>query len=169
MHVALAVHQLRPYLVTAVRLRYPALCRSRAEDAASDVVALAVQDPLRFEAALARDGREGLRRLAACAARRAARDQVRRRSARYEVGVPFGDPSAACAPGQEVVAALPRDLVAAFGGMARRIAPTQQAALVAALLDKLETGAADTDLALKHGVRREYLNRAWREATTRWL
>lgn len=70
-------------------------------------------------------------------------------------------------PAQDALLRVRRDLPGAVDRAARTAGGGDAAAVRAALWDGLATDAPDTELALRHGLRREYVNRArnalWRE------
>lgn len=151
-----------PRLVRALRAAFPSVSLEMVEDAVWGAILPALERPALYDAALAA-GEEDLYRLFRCVAWRDLRGALRRHGARLELGVSdetlqaFGLPA-----GQEVAAGyalrvqeLLDDAVDAFGA-------DRPERLRDALEDKVLTGDSDTEIAARHGLRREHVNRAKR-------
>lgn len=159
-----------PRLQRYVRGSFPAMCHGHAEDAVQEVFLCALEHPDRFERAWSEGGQLRLEGLCRLIAWRSARGRWQRAATRRELG---GDAlhqqRAARAPGQELVADLRMQLDGVIERAIQAIAPAQAGQAHAALVDRFMSGDSDTEVAARHGLRREYLNRIKREVQRSFL
>jgi len=160
-----------PRLVGTLRRRFPSLGHQRAEEAAHEAFLQALADPaLNVLCAAAHEdsGMSGLRRLVYRVAIRAHRGQWRKKAYQLEQGISEGrEPVASCDPEDEVGIALGLARVDALvdrlaGPVAWSISEQHADSISSALCEFIRVpGALQGAVARRHGVPREYLNRAW--------
>lgn len=149
-----------PRLVRALRRDFPAASAEAIEDAVSEAWLACQQRPAPFLAAEARSHRR-LYGLFRCVAWRALRGALRRHGARHELADPAFEAYAA-PEGQELAAGFAERLPRLMDEATRSGDPVSQRRLRAALEDKVLSGDTDVEIAARHGVARESLNRAKR-------
>lgn len=155
---------LLPGLLRYLRFHFPRVCGGSHEDAAQEAFVAALRFPERIEEARLRGGLPAVERLCRTIAWRAARARLVRGSARREVGgqaLEAGE--VAYWGGQEWSAELCLHLEPRLRAAAATVAPVHAASLQVALRERLTEGGSDTEVAARHGLRREYLNRARRQ------
>jgi len=164
MHDPVTTSYLRyqPMLVLWLRSSFPGACPELAVDATQDTYVVALERPELFERALSRS--EGdLRRLLRTVAWRRMRAMICRGARRLEQEA-LGDelPALAVPPGQEHAAGLGERVRWLMESATRAYGGERGPALRLALEEKVLTGSPDQELARKHEIPREYLNRAKR-------
>lgn len=156
--------QVMPWLRRYVQGHFPRLCASAVEDAAQEAFVCALEHPERFARAWAEGGIVRVEGLCRTIAWRAARGRLARHASRREVG---GDALELVRqtrpPGQELVAECRLRLDRVMDEALARHAAACPAQVRAAVIDRVLTGDPDTEVARRHGVRREYLNRVRRD------
>lgn len=152
-----------PHLVGRLRRHYPTSCPSLVADAVHDAFVEVLRRPSSAAQRWRDQGEVGVVHLLALIGWRKLRAHWRRKAHRVELGVPCWTlVPAAVDAGQETVVGLLRRLGPALDLAVSRCGAADPAPVRAALEDKLRTGDPDTVVAKRHGVRREYLNRAKR-------
>lgn len=153
-----------PWLGAYVQRHFPRVCPSLAEDAAQEAFLCALEHPERFERAWLEGGMPRVEGLCRTIAWRSARGRLARHGTRREVGGEALQLLAAMRPpGQELVAEARLRLDAMLDAAVARHAPACAPQVRAAVVDRVMSGDSDSLVAHRHGVRREYLNRARRE------
>lgn len=163
--LAALLFERRAHLLTVVSARFPNLCPGRVEDAVSGAFEVLARDPDRFQRALQQGGLCWMVGLALTISCRDARDQIQRHAYSRELGcgtddTPFQDRSGVC-PDLALAYDLQRDLESLLQQAAAQHGANRAPQVLSALREKLETGDEDTALAVRHGLRREHVNRAW--------
>jgi len=150
-------------LIAYLSRRFPRVDRDRIADAVSDAYVAACAEPARFEAAGRQGGDSDVVRLLRTASWRALRGWYRRSSTKAEVTRPrLPERSTPIDLEQRVVARQElADIRRLVGHAARKTCSAHRDALEAALTDRL-AGDSDAEAARRHGVPREYVNRARR-------
>lgn len=151
----------RPRLLRHVQRSFPGLCCGHAEDAVSAVSLAMVMNPTTFLLVYDPKNPKKLFGLLKRVAWRAARGTVRRRSFSAERGfVHEDDVSLGLEAAQTLSLALRRDLERIVREAAQETSPPQSDRISAAVLDQLHGGGTDGEVAERHKLPREYLNRA---------
>lgn len=164
--VATIAERHRERLVRSVQCSYSRSCRALVEDAVSAAIfdaILGVQHPgSAFALALTRDGERGLVAVIRQVAWRKMRGHHRLKSSQvahdFDVDSELAgddDPEAALAHKE-----LRRQMERTFDSAAKLYAKRNPGPLRAALLDRMETGDSDPQVASRHGIRREVLTNA---------
>lgn len=153
-----------PWLRRYVQGHFPRLCPAAVEDAAQEAFLCALEHPERFSRAWAEGGQVRVDGLCRTIAWRAARGRLVRHATRREVG---GDAlelaRSARPPGQELVAECRLRLDRMLDEAVARHAPACAGPVREAVIDRVLSGDADTTVAARHKVRREYINRVRRD------
>lgn len=151
-----------PSLLVYLARRFPRLDRARLEDAVGDALEVACREPARFEAA-GRRGDPALLKLLRVVSWRTLRAWYRRPTRRVEVTREhLPDHPDARLPDAQVIARRELSVMHSLvTRAARKTCKGRSAALEAALHDRLG-GATDAEAGRRHGVPREYVNRARR-------
>jgi DNA-directed RNA polymerase specialized sigma24 family protein len=153
-----------PWLRQYVQRHFPRVCTSICEDAVQDAFVAALEHPERFTAAYQQGGMLRVEGLCRTIAWRAARGRLVRSSSRFELG---GEALTWCnaiqPPGQELLVDAALHLDGLIDGAVARHAPASAERVRAAVVDRMLGGGTDTAVALRHGVRREYINRSRRD------
>lgn len=153
-----------PWLRQYVQRHFPRVCGSICEDAVQDAFLAALEHPERFTAAYLQGGLPRVEGLCRTIAWRAARGRLMRCSARYEVGGEALSMGSDLQPaGQELLVDAALHLDRLIDGAVARHAPGSAERVRAAVVDRMLGGGTDTAVALRHGVRREYINRSRRD------
>lgn len=142
--------------------QFPGACLSEVEDAWQAAALAVVEHPERYDGVWARDGERGLGRLLTTVAWRALRAQHRRVARRRVVGDLQLAAKITVPAGQEHYYSLRHELDGVIGAAAARYGAGRPDLLERALLDRLCEAAPDTEIAARHSLRREPLNRARR-------
>lgn len=145
-----------------LRSRFPGVPPEQLEDAVQAVFVDMLEKPEPFLRAL-RQGESRWRGLAYTAAWRVVRGELRRHSAWRELGG-LAVESGSGGAGQEAWVLLCVDVPRAIADAARACSASHHAPLYNALVDVMVHGHTDTAAAKRHGVPREYVNRARRAA-----
>lgn len=149
------------HIVRYLRSSFPAMCPSRAEDAAYEAYIVALKRPDLFADALARGGPQRALALFRRIAWRNLRGQWRRKAFQRETtqldASAYGGPNH---PGQDLLVRFDERLEDVLHDAVNRFGGTRKTALRAALEAKFTGGGSDKDIAESHGFPREYLNRA---------
>lgn len=160
----------KPKLERYVQAKFPRLCRGHVEDAVSAVGLALVMNPTTFQMLHNLKDPSRLLGLFKRVAWRAARATVRRRAYsaerafEHEDDVHLGLDAA-----QPLTLALRRDLEKIVREAATETSPPQTERLAAAVMDQLYGGGTDGEVAERHGVRREYVNRARQQVTRHFV
>ncbi len=158
--------QAQPKLERYVQTKFPLLCRGHIEDAVSAVGVALVSNPTYFQMIYDPKDPSRLLGLFKRVAWRAARATTRRRAYsaerafEHEDDVHLGLDAA-----QPLTLALRRDLEAVLREACTQASAPQTERLVVAVTDQLFGGGTDGEVAERHGVRREYVNRARQQVT----
>ncbi|MCB9763081.1 MAG: hypothetical protein H6739_24990 [Alphaproteobacteria bacterium] len=160
----------RALLHAHVRHHFPNACRGQVEDAVSAAFLAAMTHPDRFARALAEGGEDRVLGLFRVVAWRAMRAWWRRGARRHErLDADASAMLGACPAGQQASAVLHLDVATAIQDAAVLCCRSDSARICAAVADRLASGDTDTDVARRHGVRREYVNRVRREVARELL
>ncbi|MBL8617103.1 MAG: hypothetical protein JNM72_15950 [Deltaproteobacteria bacterium] len=142
--------------------RFPQACPSEIADAWQAAALDVLEHPARYEAAWAGDGERGLGRLLTTVAWRALRGEHRRVARRRARGSMRLAAQITVTAGQEHYFAMRHELDGVIGAAAARYGAGRPDLLERALLERLCEAAPDTEIAARHNLRREPLNRARR-------
>lgn len=153
----------RPQLRSHLRRSFPRFSDEDLDDAASEALLDAVRRPALFEQAWERGGERGLYRLYRCVAWRKLRGQWRRKERRVAgPALAPQDLRLGRAAGQELSAALDVNISRAMDEAVCRFGGLHPERLRAALVERFLSGDPDIEIARRHGVSRESLNKAKR-------
>lgn len=141
---------------------FPGACPSEVADAWQAAALDVLEHPARYEAAWRGDGERGLGRLLTTVAWRALRGEHRRVGRRRAQGSMRLAAQITVSAGQEHYFALRHELDGVIGAAAARYGAGRPDLLEQALLERLCEAAPDTEIAARHNLRREPLNRARR-------
>jgi hypothetical protein len=160
----------RPKLEAYLRVEWPQLCRGHIEDAVGAVGLALVTNPTYFMMVHDPQNPKKLNGLFKRVAWCAARATVRRRSFSAERGFEHEDDATLGLDAtQPLSLALDRDLPKIVHEEALETSATQATPITAAVLDQLQNGGTDSEVAERHGVRREYLNRTRQRVTRHFI
>ena len=154
-----------PAVRAHVSRSFPRHCHSYADDAVAHAFTVVVERPLLLDRAWADGGVQrviGLLRMLAWRHARA----IWRKMAAIDVDV---SATVALPPGQEAYVHAHLTFESALHRAANVAGPTRHDQIRAAVLDKLDTGDSDVAVAARHGIPREYVNRAKRQVTAEVL
>ncbi len=152
-----------PELRRYVASHFHDLCHSGAEDAVCDAFLIACNDPSLLEKAWAEGGQRQVVGLLKVIAWRCARASRCRGAGAFERPHPDTSEIAGARGGaQEASAEVSLHLQAAILAAAREVSANHAEALAEALAERLLSGESDTEIARRHELPREYLNRARR-------
>lgn len=160
-------HNHHPRLLAYARSCFPRLDAGRLEDAVADAFELALNNP-ELVGGAARQGDAALLGLLRLFIWRGARAQLRRHAYARASSVETG-PELFQAPSQEFQAHVRLNFDTELSACANEVCGLHAGAICAALVDALVSGRPETDVAVAHGVQREYLNRARRKLQQRML
>ena len=167
---ALEVHAAaRGQAVCWLRRCFPAACLGEVEDAWQAAALDVLEHPARYAAVWLQDGAAGLRRMLTTVAWRALRGHHRRAAHRCERGDLRLAAQMPVSAGQEQYLSLRHELGPVIAAAVAQFGGSCPAQLEAALLERLCGGAPDTEVAARHGLRREPLNRARRRVEAELL
>lgn len=153
----------QPKLLRHVQRSFPGLCCGHAEDAVSAVSEDVLTHPATYEQVHDPQNPNKLYGMFKCVAWCAARGTVRRRSFSAERGLLHEEEVQVGYDGtQHLSLALSRDLIRLVYAVAYEISPRRANDLAIAVLDLLANGGTDGEVAERHNLPREYLNRAKR-------
>ncbi len=156
-------------LARYVQARFPHLCAGKVEDVVSDTFIVACSDPELIERAWRGGGEAQARGLLKVIAWRLARAQSCRGAGAREVGHPDAVEHAEGRAGaQEIAAEVRAHLAEAISASALAVCPCVAERLAEALADRLVSGESDAEVARRHALPREYINRARRDLASRF-
>lgn len=141
---------------------FPGACPGEVADAWQAVALDVLEHPSRYEAAWLSDGDRALGRLLTTVAWRVLRGEHRRVARRRARGSMRLAAQITVSAGQEHYFALRHELDGVIGAAAARYGAGRPELLERALLERLCEAAPDTEIAARHNLRREPLNRARR-------
>lgn len=148
----------RARLTRTLGRRFPRSSEQVVEDAVSDAIAAALIKPAPFERALANNGREGVRCMFYCVARRRHQDATKRMGA-LVLSYEARDHGDHVEPAQHATLRL-RQVDDLIDQACMRFGHGRDSRLREALVERFRTGDSDTSVARSFGLPREYLNRA---------
>jgi hypothetical protein len=148
---------------------FPAAGPGQLEDAWQAAALDVLEHPQRYQRAWERDGEAGLARYLSTVAWRGLRGALRRKAHREERGDLRLAALIPVSGGQEHYLSLRHELGPVIAAAAAQFGGPGAAQLEAALLERLCGGAPDTEVAARHGLRREPLNRARRRVEAELL
>jgi hypothetical protein len=167
---ALEVHAAVQKTVTGWLERcFPSACPGQIEDVWQAAALDVLEHPQRYQRAWERDGEAGLARYLSTVAWRGLRGAHRRKAYREEQGDLRLAALIPVSGGQEHYLTLRHELGPVISAAAAQFGGPCPAQLEAALLERLCGGAPDTEVAARHGLRREPLNRARRQVEAELL
>jgi hypothetical protein len=144
---------------------FPGYCPSHADDAVAHAFGIVLERPSLLDRAWADGGLPRVVGLLRMLAWRYARGLWRKISGMtWELLPDLGSP-----PGQDVYVHATQTFDRALHEAANVAGPTRYAQIRSAVLDKLDTGDSDIAVAARHGIPREYVNRAKRRVTAEVL
>lgn len=144
---------------------FPRHCRSQVDDAVAHAFSVVVERPALIERAWEDGGTPRILGLLRMLAWRYARGLWRRIGGTgWEILPDYGLPA-----GQDAWVHAHRTWSQAIDAAAGLAGPARYGQIHAAILDKLDTGDSDVVVAARHGIPREYVNRAKRRVTAEVL
>jgi hypothetical protein len=144
---------------------YPGYCHGWGEDAVAHAFTVVVEQPALLDRAWEDGGVPRILGLLRMLAWRYARGLWRKISAMdWDLLPDFGSPA-----GQDTYVHAHRTFDRALHHAANAAGPRRYSQIRAAVLDKLDTGDSDIAVAARHGLPREYVNRAKRHVTAEVL
>lgn len=152
---------LRP-LVSGLARRFPGLCAGQVEDAVQNATLSLLRSPRSLPSAWDRAGPAGVERALVVASWRACLRTLRRGPARHEIALPHAGEALVLEDPEALLLSLEagRRLDELLGSAARRFGGRRPEALRAALRERLGGAGTDGEVASRHGLTRERLNRA---------
>lgn len=154
-----------PNLRRYIASRFPRLCPGRVEDAVADTFLIAATDPELLTRAWEGGGMAQVQGLLHTIAWRCARAGVCRGAGAWEIcSELMAERSGQVMPCQEMMTELHLHLISAVEDAAREVCARRASEITVALWDRLNSGDADSVVAARHGIAREYLNEARRKA-----
>lgn len=144
-----------------VAIRFPRLSEDQVGDAVSDAFEVLIRQPALVEGALREGGDRALAALLRVIAWRFARATTRRACYGRELSLDGSLPATGYQePDQEFLAHVLHNLEGALAEAVEGVSCSRPQALAAAVMDRMLCPITDEEAALRHGVRREQVNRA---------